>query len=114
MSIDDKLREIVSPTAYGFVKYDVCPECMFDFKNAIPLIKQAFADEGYVQFKYEPGAKVFTEEEGLQLLLDKGFMTGQEWYDRFEKLANSYPPYEPIKSPRLLALELARKAAGLE
>lgn len=75
MSIDDRLREILT------ANHDE----MDDFADEIVEIKQLFADEGYVQFKYEPGAKVFTEEEGLQLLLDKGFMTGQEWYDRFEK-----------------------------
>lgn len=81
MSIDDKLREIVGAIIYDGHKNGVTTPT----EPWVVNIKQAFADEGYVQFKYEPGAKVFTEEEGLQLLLDKGFMTGQEWYDRFEK-----------------------------
>lgn len=43
-----------------------------------------------------------------------GLMTGLDWYNKYEALANSIPSDMPIGSPRLTSLQLARQAAGLE
>lgn len=105
MALDDKLKEIkVYPTHNGFL-----PD------HALAQIKQAFVEEGYIDFKKEYQVK--------------GFMTGQEWYDRFEKELGAMVDYyrenlwnsvEPSPAQKILyeqqnykILQAARKAAGL-
>lgn len=74
MSLEDKLREIL----FDIRQYDYdadgnkIPEATD--KEYIAQIKQAFADEGY--------EKVHFDHDTIRA---QGFMTGQEWYERFEK-----------------------------
>lgn len=115
MSLDDRLREILDE--------DRPPTD----KSKIKLIKQAFADEGYIQLNTDCShrfAYTFCDMQhegetcercGLFRHMAKNaadshvapvsVMTGQEWYDRFEKEApGSTEPH---------VFEAARKAAGL-
>lgn len=72
--IDAKLKEIILENVSDAGSYDIegiDPETV---DKAIPLIKQAFADEGWVEERLnnEPRHTV-------------KLMTGSEWLERFEK-----------------------------
>lgn len=91
MSIEDKLRGCLQ-------EYD--KDGNSNYGKAIAAIKQASEDEGYISFKSEYKAK--------------GFMTGQEWYDRFaERLANvDYRGNSGYSQADVL--EAAKRASGLK
>ena len=126
MSIDDKLREALHNSGWG-------SEMTTTLDEAVELIKQAFADEGYVSPEnakkvqemvnqlanianqtaqlptkiYIKPNKAMTKAENL--------MTGQEWYRRFKN-----EPIETMSDEDGLwvtfdSMELAtKKAAGIE
>lgn len=105
--LDDKLEKILSKQIYA-------PEgggrLFFQLHPTIAQIKQAFKDEGW----QPPGG-------GLR----GNLVTGQEWYDRFEKQLSddTYGDSNPTNKcdcdgvPYICTcdlLEAAKKAAGLE
>jgi len=88
--IDDKLREIITNSLdYGTTE------------DAIIRIKQAFADEQDTE--HLDRVKTYLEA--------KGYMTGQEWYDRFEKELTGFDMTETIT--KFVVLKAAKKASGL-
>ncbi len=112
MSLDDKLREILHQAGYG-------SEMIYETDDAlVAQIKQAFADGGYVQVPKE------VQETWREYNRMAGYMTGQEWYDRFQiELARDQTKWEInhlSEVPKFLGkrtvyvLEAAKKAAGLE
>jgi hypothetical protein len=136
MSLDDKLREKLSESAIilevnrdvGPRKYELALGLFLD--DAIAQIKQAFADEGYIEpsevANWQRTVNVLTESltRGMRLpvkqyvALDKkrqsahNLMTGQEWYDRFKKGAtDKYHKNSAIQMWNIL--EAAKRAAGL-
>jgi len=97
MSLEDKLWAIIN----HHTKSEL---------DRVEQIKQAFTDEGYVQIpqaELDKGGFIQVHPEGM-------YMTGEYWYNKFEELANSYPPDTPLDSPRVFALGLAKKAAGIK
>lgn len=111
--LDDKLQNTLYSFASG-VNQRVRTDKEL-LKSAIAQIKQAFADEGYISFKKEYEVKGFLtkqqwerqaqkdgwkrpEAETINLTFDNGkperLMTGQEWYDRFEKELYKPKPQE--------------------
>jgi hypothetical protein len=84
-SLDQKLKEIVE-------KYENT-----DSIELVAQIRRAFADGGY---KIPLGVTVTPKTVRL---------TGQEWYDRFEKEIKYKRPY----TNNIATLEAAKKAAGL-
>jgi hypothetical protein len=67
MSLDDKLRDILlGPTSTD---------------EAVQLVKQAFAAESYRQILKAKEQMKAVEAHNADLV----YMSGQEWYDRFEK-----------------------------
>lgn len=120
-NLDDELREIkasgklYSPNG-GLDKY-----LELDDKT-IAQIKQAFADEGYIQPE--------TLKKGIGIMDAQGYKSGQEWYDRFEKELLKEFTKKPPKNTMVLpgwtkedaknlwvAMGIdaaARKAAGLK
>jgi hypothetical protein len=100
-TLDDKLREIL----------DNHERLVFESTDmAIAQIKQAFADAGYpvsTHLEEEPKKVRLTFSNGNRV----EYMTGQEWYNRFEKALEDelygvefYPDQ---------ARQAARKAANL-
>lgn len=67
--LDDKLRDIIDTARDD-------PADIYD-EQFVSQLKQAFADAGYVDSKLA--------HHQVRMLNDKGYMTGQEWYDRFVK-----------------------------
>ncbi len=74
-----------------------------DLEGHIAQIDQAYRDEGYLT----PQERVAWHDEHFR----DNHMTGQEWYDRFEKLltADSYV----MTYNATYVLKAAKKAAGL-
>lgn len=67
---------------------------------------KAFQDAGYNLYN----SKYVSEHERRQ----GGYMTGQEWYDRFEKEVRELPQIEPdVNKLWLLLQQAAKRAAGL-
>jgi len=74
MSLDEKLREIVADMPY--------PDA------AVETIKQAFTDSGYLNSVRMNGKTIVMNGKdplGQVVYWPDKAMTGQEWYDRFEK-----------------------------
>lgn len=80
-------------------------------------IHQAFIDEGWANIHWKQEGKTVTFSLPTSRL---SYMTGQEWYDKFEK---EYQPWKSFISKgyndgyadaRIRALETAKKAAGIE
>ena len=89
MAIDDKLKEIqLNKEVFEMGALD---------DEAIDQIKQAFKDE-------RPDVKRFIE------IMDKSYMTGQEWFDRYVKECLALPKDHNFTD----MLDAAKRAAGLE
>lgn len=112
MNIDEKLREILRQNGLVVNASDV-----------IKATKQAFADEGYekriVHFdKYTPADLGFTELPEDYKVAE--IMTGQDWYERFEKeLSGKVLPYpenaeEYVRNISNEYIEAAKRASGLD
>lgn len=112
MSLDDKLKAISFPIGLNIYDPGGRPEpvTVTLSDDVIAEIKQAFAEAGYLESPITPDTKsiyapTITNEH-------RTFMTGQEWYNRFEKEYDAIDPdWEvPIPSETLAA---AKRAAGL-
>jgi len=116
-NLDDKLREMLEIVHEGCKLTRPCPV----ENQAVRAIKEAFADEGYIQIPSV--TEVVDDDKGTHLeVRGVRVMTGQEWYDRFEKEASSNN-FDEIASGRMRQvfinlnnayLEAAKKAAGLK
>lgn len=118
MTLDEKLREIFRNPEWGQYRNN--------WQFEIAQIKAAFAEEGYVQV---PQVEIVTRYEAgkkpeLFMVNGEEVMTGQEWYDRFEKevMDIQYSINVPedadrtdsiIEGVEMTLLGLASKAAGL-
>lgn len=115
-NVDNKLRYILEDWYPGT-----------QYSDVIPQIKQAFSEAGYINgIDY---ADWLTRRqripEGLRGYMDfvaknKGLkvpprlMTGQEWYDRFEKEYRKLGGYPDDVNINSNAMEAARKASGVD
>lgn len=104
--IDEKLKIVQSKI--GCCRYHMESQ---EFRDEI---KQAFAEAGYVNDVYR---KTINDAFLDGVKSEAGLMTGQEWYDRFEK------EYTGLLSPGQMhaddlteedVLKAAKRAAGLE
>lgn len=96
-TLEDKLRKIVE-------KYENT-----DSDVLVAQIIQAFKDEGWVKvdLRYTPPMDVFTT--------NPKYMTGQEWYERFEnELGNTVVSADNVPAVVLACKESAKKASGLQ
>lgn len=90
--------------------------------TSLQSIKQALTDEGYIKLPYAVkdkdnniyigSGKAFTTDH-------KELMTGQEWYERFEKELpdtelKAYLPSADIAYKRSKVMEVAKRAAGID
>lgn len=106
--LDDKLIKLLHQYAnYRSGNHDLDDH---EATKVASQIKQAFADEHYVQVPAKIKNLRFNED--LEEL-PKGYMTGQEWYTKFLKEANKLK----MKNFDLMTdfyLEAAKRAGGLE
>lgn len=100
VELDKKLGEIVDPYGYGGEGYGV---------RKAKQIKQAFKDAGWVG-PVEFHATGFSAKSPKRRSSVEFLMTGQEWYDKFEKELNTYAWSFDEKNSILVA---AKKAAGM-
>lgn len=128
MSIDEKLREIVSDQLHGDTG------AIEDIDSLVAQIKQAFRAEGYVPITQElANLQAQTKQELVRLTMTptpkykvvnenelKEVMTGQEWYNCFcLETAGQLFPYRTDKEQELVHevasffMEAARKASKL-
>lgn len=123
--LDKKLQDILN-TTYSFGNEDKDLE-FYGTSNddEIEAIKQAFIDEGWIPYKpfeYTPeGKKPAWWSKTPELMTGDehkartaGLMTGQEWYDRFEKEVGQYEAGGWIDDTLDNVLLAAKKAAGIE
>lgn len=95
--IDEKLREIVDKEGYDTRRGTGISN------KGIAQIKQAFAEEGYVQIRDE-----------LVPPNQPPVMTGKYWYERFRVEYDRLPHDNQTKDQgKYYAVEAAKKAAGL-
>lgn len=120
MSLDDKLREILGLVLHADLKSDL-------IDSMVASIKQAFTNEGWVELRlaevrpWKETVKNLNELTGSDVSLTEAYkqnlMTGQEWYDRFEREIGEWGlgaysvEYRRVKLDSVL--EAAKKAAGL-
>ncbi len=121
MNLDDKLRDILLGASYAVPLID---EESGAGSAVMPMylraLKKAFTDEGYVHIpqvetvtRYERGAK-----PELFMVNGKEVMTGQQWYDRFEReyhlsadwIAGDHEMGDDAEND---VLNAAKRAAGL-
>lgn len=96
-NLDDKLRDILG---------------VRDQKDElVAQIKQAFADERYIQIPDKIRTIRITEELDE---LPTGFMTGQEWFQRFNYEFKGTRWYDQLTGSHDEVIEAAKKAAGIE
>ena len=109
-NLDDRLKEILD-ICMGHVKGRYKAELLI---VAIAKIKQVFSDEGYEKRQL---GRDFTARVNLAEV-----MTGQEWYDKFEKEIYFYMPmhwadaagkehFEILDREEIL--NMAKKASGI-
>lgn len=100
-NIDEKLREIVQAV------WDNGDGAMndMDVDAALPKIKQAFTDAGYIS--------KLTSDAYLEA---SGYLTGQEWYDRFEDAISEMSQQQGLLVDYTFNrfVQAAKRAAGLE
>ena len=97
--IDDKLEYIVEASNNGL---------FWSTERQIARIKAVFAEAGYVK-SLSTADRVITNAVKL-FNKEHGYMTGQEWYDRFEReLKKEHPRFQSVR-----ALEAAKQASRLE
>lgn len=113
MTLDDKLMDILAQHRMNSGELD--KESLE--QQCVELIKQAFADEGYIP----PKAKMFWHQKGKNVYISgaqdhivsvdmEQLMTGQEWYGRFEAELKAHPMVEGQYD----VFQVARRAAGLD
>lgn len=109
-TIDDKLIFLLTQ----FVK----PENKgHRYSDAVKQIKEAFAEEGYVHLPQGYVGKL----EGVEIMHINGkqVMTGQEWYERFEKQYHMSADWiagdpEMGDDAELDVLNAAKRASGIQ
>lgn len=112
---DEKLRDTLNKLAIHIDRGDSAAayNYMDEINEAIAQIEQIFADEGWLPIKPSPSDS-FTIKA---LPTHANLMTGQEWYDRFEKHYKDlaiYPEPNPLKLVmESQAIRAAKRAAGL-
>lgn len=100
MKLDDKLREVI----YGWVTADMDVTEEEHIDKMVAQIKQAFADEGYIDSK--------NLEHLFSVARATGLMTGQEFYDRFRsEVAKELNEHA---MPTGFVMRAAKKASGLQ
>lgn len=102
MTLDEKLREIIEMELYPG-----------GIDGMIKLIKQAFTDE-YKDIMEVQRALNSAVPEGLRIVIPDGYMTGQEWYERFMFEYKHETSYGAGAEHTEQAIRAARKAAGLK
>jgi len=124
--LDKKLKEILLPAIHALDSDES--------DTLVTQIKQAFADEGYEKVEYERtdqrepvverfgslgelGSPKMTIHEWNKILSNKEIMTGQEWYNRFEKELETWKQYGDKVNYMWntdTVLKAAKKASGLD
>lgn len=110
--IDDQVRDKVHPDWFN------ANGQYFTFGIDTAAVKQAFIDDGWSDKPWTAVTKDGYSQIDEQHDVIKQLMTGQEWYDRFEKEYTT--PYVVIGKDgvegeiRVNPLEAAKKAAGIE
>lgn len=114
IDLDNKLREILANIITQETGEETTAAMISD--SYIGQIKQAFADEGYFRLK----------SENLAAAGKVGYMlTGQEWYERFEKNLKGKLEYQQHDMGEMgkfirpeyaknVSLEAAKRAAGID
>lgn len=107
MDLDEKIVKILN------VVGDMYPPDSSDIRHALQDIRQAFTDAGYVPEDKNFFKKAWSAGYNTAKIEHKAisYMTGQEWYDRFEKLVDKMEMQPLIIDGAYLSL--AREAAGL-
>ncbi len=118
-NLDDKLRDILFQLRMNPGELD--KETLDN--QGVYLIKQAFADEGWIDMKPLEVYEQIARESGLEVDGDTPDMTGQEWYDRFEEIVKNdtkhftvNPNLSKDELPTAIVnkvLEAAKKASNL-
>jgi hypothetical protein len=136
MSIEERLRKIMQKPQKD---WDGCTMMIFPTTTLLGKIIQAFKDDGWAPIKL---TALLRDEKLVKTMQDAGYkvsesitaeyMTGQEWYERFEKemtqymldcdyiLAenasdvNSYNNKNVTRSLINSAREAAKRASGIE
>ena len=117
MQIDEKLKEIVwgaSSISAGMDDFGALEKSEQEQQvdETVAQIKQVFADEGYIKIPQIREIKGKTEtQHNLVDINNMGYMTGQDWYERFEKELNMTNALYGKDGER--ALKIAEKASGL-
>lgn len=116
--LDKKLDEILDE--YHTPSDDMNPSCRSQWgqntnkdcdcglQESKVLVKQAFIDAGW----HEPLTPEYLRKMAKRAQSE--YMTGQEWYDRFEK---ELPSHDQLKSGQNMiegTLEAAKRAAGID
>lgn len=108
--LDDKLSEILEDVS----DFSHDGEYIGD-KNVVAQIKQAFADTGYIR----PGRHETVNQRLREKVVNGELMTGQGWYDRFQKdliyqLGTTGQLHARDSAMMELVLKAAKRAAGIE
>lgn len=107
--LDSKLRGILVPDS-RLESWSGDPRALQEIwvTKSIAAIKQAFEDEGWRQSTIAPEGKYgpFHTFDGKEL------MTGQEWYDRFEKELLNFAKIKHRITDDVL--NIAKKASNLD
>ena len=96
---------------------------MTDFKSELrEILKPRFCENGQHSTHETPAyscmklTKPYTNEQQsediIALFISKGYMTGQEWYNKFEKLVDEMSMQPPIIDGAYL--EAAQRASGIK
>ena len=106
-TLDDRLREIL--------RADRANELAI--AETIAQIKQAFADEGWIKIPQivEVEGKLETQHNFVDIN-NMRYMTGQEWYDRFERELQrvAFVDEYDVRNAVNQCWDAAMKAAGLD
>lgn len=117
-SLEDRLKDAIDKS----VIRDNNQHLVVSIDKAVEEIKQVFADEGYVTVD----KRIYRDEYGrhyLQYTLPNeyvrvpqfSYMTGKEWYERFEEeLAETTKHWLFESFDRSKVLEAAKKASGID
>ncbi len=142
MDLDKKLEEILKKGTFAAEGTD---KVFFTFDGIVGEVKQAFIDDGWVripqvELEHHPdaitptlytvnGKEVLTQsgweakaiKDGwvhMSNLAPSNYMTGQEWYDRFDEAYRDlavYPVPNPLHLVKIDSVRhAAKKAAGIE
>lgn len=106
MSIEKRLREIVAEENRQWLETKA-----WDSDRLNKKIIQAFKDDGWIQLE-SPTETQRREWEEAHKVMKGDLMTGQEWYDRFEKELKKLVGDERMWT--LDAIDAAKRASGIE